>query len=91
MSDVPRPARAIEPGEPHASRIALRELYGESVSLRFLREEGLSRALETIDRLRAQWPALPHWTFSVAVLVKYVSMVVPPVVAFVVQRFFKAS
>jgi hypothetical protein len=51
-----------------------------------LGEEGLGRALETVDRLYAQWYALPNWPLSLAVVVKYLATVVPPVAVFIVQQ-----
>jgi len=53
-----------------------------------LGDEGLGRALETVDRLRAQWAALPNWPLGLAVVVRYLVMVVPPAVVFIMQQFF---
>jgi hypothetical protein len=52
-----------------------------------LEQEGLGGAVEAIDRLRAQWRALPVWPLSVAFFVKVLATVIPPVVVVLVQQF----
>ena len=52
-----------------------------------LADENLGRALETVDRLRQQWSALPVWPLSVGFFVKVLATVVPPVAALLWHRF----
>ncbi|MCI0458029.1 MAG: hypothetical protein L0Z62_13780 [Gemmataceae bacterium] len=54
-----------------------------------LADESLGRALETVDRLRTQWAALPIWPFSLAQVAQYLVMVLPPVVVFALQQSLK--
>lgn len=57
--------------------------------VRGLADENLGRALESVDRLHAQWAALPSWPFSLTLVVQYLALAVPPVALFVVQQTFK--
>ncbi|MFO0966927.1 MAG: hypothetical protein U0793_15240 [Gemmataceae bacterium] len=56
----------------------------ERRALKALADEELGRSLETAQRLREQWLALPAWPVATAALIRFLVSVLAPPIAFVV-------